>query len=99
MSLILLLIAHLAGDFIFQPQALAVKKKESFKYQIIHAIIYTISLLIVFALYLDISFVIIFTIASFIIHFIIDYVRIKIASDKKTSFQVIAFIIDQLLHL
>ncbi|HEY8444783.1 MAG TPA: DUF3307 domain-containing protein [Bacilli bacterium] len=99
MKIFLLLIAHCIGDFSLQPMALAVKKKESFKYQLLHSLIYTICLSLVFLLYTGILKFIVLFVLTFFIHLLIDYLRIIISKNKNATFQLIAFFGDQLLHI
>ena len=40
LAALILLIAHLLGDFYFQPSVLAEKKKESYAWLVLHALIY-----------------------------------------------------------
>lgn len=97
---ILFVIAHLLGDYVFQPYRLSEKKKESFKYVLLHCLIYTALSFFAVILIDEPIVYFIFPIIIFASHFVIDYIRIWF--DKKypgVRYQFISFIIDQALHL
>lgn len=96
----LLLIAHLVGDFILQPVSLVEKKKNSIKGMIIHSSIYTVLVTIMILLFGNIWELIFWPVVIFISHYLIDYLRIKIAkkyNQNNVSFW--SFIIDQSIHM
>ncbi|HHU55954.1 MAG TPA: DUF3307 domain-containing protein [Acholeplasmataceae bacterium] len=99
MKIVLLLIGHLIGDFVLQPECLAIKKKDSFKYQIIHAAIYAFVLGLVFILYDSFVKALVLFIITFVLHLLIDYLRITISENKNLRFQLITFVCDQLIHI
>ena len=84
-SLKLLLIAHLIGDFFLQPVKLVEQKKNSIKGLIIHTIIYTLMIASVLLLFGNIWEITFWTFLIFISHFAIDYVRIKINKNNKNN--------------
>lgn len=99
-SLKLLLIAHLIGDFFLQPVKLVEQKKNSIKGLIIHTIIYTLMIALVLLLFGNIWEIIFWTFLIFISHFAIDYVRIKInKNNKNNNIRFYSFVIDQLIHV
>lgn len=99
-SLKLLLIAHLIGDFFLQPVKLVEQKKNSIKGLIIHTIIYTLMIASVLLLFGNIWEITFWTFLIFISHFAIDYVRIKInKNNKNNNIRFYSFVIDQLIHV
>ena len=99
-SLKLLLIAHLIGDFFLQPVKLVEQKKNSIKGLIIHTIIYTLMITLVLLLFGNIWEITFWTFLIFISHFAIDCVRIKInKNNKNNSIRFYSFVIDQLIHV
>lgn len=99
-SLKLLLIAHLIGDFFLQPVKLVEQKKNSIKGLIIHTIIYTLMIALVLLLFGNIWEITFWAFLIFISHFAIDYVRIKInKNNKNNNIRFYSFVIDQLIHV
>ena len=99
-SLKLLLIAHLIGDFFLQPVKLVEQKKNSIKGLIIHTIIYTLMIALVLLLFGNIWEITFWTFLIFISHFAIDCVRIKInKNNKNNNIRFYSFVIDQLIHV
>lgn len=99
-SLKLLLIAHLIGDFFLQPVKLVEQKKNSIKGLIIHTIIYTLMIALVLLLFGNIWEITFWTFFIFISHFAIDYVRIKInKNNENNNIRFYSFVIDQLIHV
>ena len=99
-SLKLLLIAHLIGDFFLQPVKLVEQKKNSIKGLFIHTIIYTLMIALVLLLFGNIWEITFWTFLIFISHFAIDCVRIKINKNNKNNNIIFySFVIDQLIHV
>lgn len=99
-TLKLLLIAHLIGDFFLQPVKLVEQKKNSIKGLIIHTIIYTLMIALVLLLFGNIWEITFWTFLIFISHFAIDYVRIKKnKNNKNNNIRFYSFVIDQLIHV
>lgn len=99
-SLKLLLIAHLIGDFFLQPVKLVEQKKNSIKGLIIHTIIYTLMIALVLLLFGNIWEITFWTFLIFISHFAIDCVRIKInKNNKNNNIRFYSFVFDQLIHV
>ena len=100
MSFILFLLAHLLGDFTFQPKILVEMKKQRIGYQIMHSAIYAVLFMLVIVMFEDFPTTVLLTVSVFIIHFIIDFLRIK--SDNETKSQgihLMSFIMDQIIHI
>ena len=100
MSFILFLLAHLLGDFTFQPKILVEMKKQRIGYQIMHSAIYAVLFMLVIVMFEDFPTTVLLTASVFIIHFIIDFLRIK--SDNETKSQgnhFMSFILDQVIHI
>lgn len=95
----LLLIAHLLGDYFFQPSYLAEKKKKSIIGLIAHVLIYTLFIFLVLLQFGNVWEIICCSIIVFISHFLIDYYRVKLTKrcSERISFWI--FIIDQVLHI
>ena len=99
-SLKLLLIAHLIGDFFLQPVKLVEQKKNSIKGLIIHTLIYTLMIVLVLLLFGNIWEIIFWTLFILVSHFAIDYVRIKInKNNENNNIRFYSFVIDQLIHV
>lgn len=91
-----LLLAHLAGDFLFQPDKWVNEKKKrkgKSKYLYKHIGIHLLLLLIIFQL--DFSYWAVFLFIP-ISHYLIDWLKLLIVTKEN---QRIAFFIDQILHL
>lgn len=105
MEILLLLIAHFLGDFVFQSSRIAHKKMYNIKYFFLHCAIYSgIFLLPLLCFGPTVNIALIF-IAITITHALIDYGRIKIlkkmrknkADYKSKDFAI--FITDQVFHI
>lgn len=100
MNIVVFLIVHFLGDFVFQPNALVEMKSTKLRFQILHSLIYAILFMIVLSFLLSILYTLIGTVFMFGLHFIIDWLRIK--SDKENSskrFKFVSFILDQITHI
>ncbi len=93
------ILAHLLGDFVFQPTRLVLWKIKSNKGVFVHAFIhFVINLLILMPIIINGYFWLIYIIFGIsFLHFWID--KEKINYDLKHDKKVRPFIIDQLLHL
>lgn len=100
MNVIVFLICHFLGDFIFQPQVLVELKYAKLRYQVLHSLIYAVIFMVTFSFYLSIIYTLIGTVLVFTLHFVIDWLRIK--SDKENSsagFKLLSFSLDQVTHI
>lgn len=98
--LLFFLIAHFLGDYTLQPKKLVELKNEKIRYLFIHSFIYSILFFLILFIHSEILNALIFTVAVFIVHFIIDFLRILIGKEvvgEKKNFCM--FIIDQLVHI
>ena len=93
--LIVLLIAHILGDFFFQSPSLSDKKKESYPYVMLHSAIYAAPALLFFCFKLEWSLLWVALIYIFA-HFTIDSFKFKIETEDNVDW---VFVIDQILHL
>lgn len=102
MNLVLVIILfHVLGDFYLQPNRLAIKKESSYKYLIIHTVIYQLLFLLLpvlmgeFRIFLQVSIFMGF------VHFIIDSGKFFISKHYKSNEKALSkiFVIDQLLHI
>jgi hypothetical protein len=99
MILLYLILSHLIGDFVLQPNKLVHWKIKSKKGAFVHVLIHFIVNLLIFLPFLIKGYlwlIVVFFFMSFI-HFWIDEVKIKY--DLKYDKKVKAFILDQFLHL
>ena len=94
----LIILGHIIGDFYVQTDNIAEKKKISIKYMLLHCLVYSIILGIVFFI---ITKMIIETIGIIIIvlltHFVIDIFKRKF--DRKNRYEYMNFIADQAAHI
>lgn len=99
MILLLLFIAHLIGDFVFQTAKIATKKQNNFSELLYHSLLYAITV----GLFLGVSVNIYHAIIPFLIisisHFIIDFTRIFIEKKAKQQHKLLLFFIDQIMHI
>lgn len=99
MELILLLIAHLVGDFILQTSKTADNKNESRKHFLIHCGLYSASILLALIWFGPLVNVIIIFIIISISHMFIDFGRIRLLKNSKKNNELITFLIDQTIHI
>lgn len=89
-SLLMLLLAHLIGDFVFQTANWVTKKKNSFWWVFLHALVHALLayfLIGYWTLWL-------LPVIIFVSHTVIDFIKYKVKTDNLRS-----FIVDQLSHL
>jgi len=93
------ILAHLLGDFVFQPTSLVKWKMKSFKGTIVHAAVHFIITCLVLLPFILNGYSWLIFVAALIgfVHFLIDEAKINydLRHDEKAK----PFIIDQLLHL
>ncbi len=94
MLFLLLLFAHLLGDFYFQPQKLADQKEKKYAAVLLHSLIYAVFIGLAFAI-MDAPWWV-FVIAT-LSHWLID--SLKFTLRNKNFSKVTIFISDQALHL
>ena len=98
-TLLVLYTFHILGDFYFQSNNMAKKKKEHIGAFILHIVIYAISMSIIFLCAPVIRALISWTIIS-VSHLIIDKIRVSFdRNENHRKKSIISFIIDQVLHL
>lgn len=91
-----LIIAHVIGDFVLQPNSwVAAKKKDTYKskYFYFHGLVHLVALFVLLGFDFSYTLAIVFIISS---HLLIDWVKLTI-ENKKNSRSL--FVIDQLAHL
>jgi hypothetical protein len=97
---ILILLAHVIGDFTFQFKGLAKAKDKNVKYLLVHLVIYMIPMTLVLMLYGNIGTFIMCFFIIMISHFIIDFLKSKLSKKYFNAFSHnLFFIIDQGLHV
>lgn len=100
MILFILMAAHFLADFTFQPNALAKRKGESFKFLLLHSLIYTTVMVIAGFSTVTIKTMVLPLVIIVVSHFAIDWLRLIIDSKTKSAtVQFWSFIFDQALHL
>lgn len=97
---LLFLIFHFLADFTFQSQRLVDAKKSKFSFLVLHCIAYgilmAIPVILSFTILKGMAIIFIFI----ILHFAIDYIKIKTDTKQQNyKFQYFSFIIDQILHI
>jgi Protein of unknown function (DUF3307). len=95
----LILLGHLLGDFYFQTNHIATKKKQSNRYMQLHCLQYMIGIYLALIIITQ-HFVQGLIIAGIIgaLHLLVDDVKIK-ADSKKPELEYFIFVIDQLVHI
>ena len=96
--LVLMLIAHILGDFYFQTDKMASEKDNSLKGVIIHAIEYTFSVFLVMIPVINSNILILILYMS-LLHFIIDILKFFLLKRKIIKKTGMLFVCDQLLHI
>jgi hypothetical protein len=91
-----LVLGHMLGDFTFQLNIIARKKTLHWQWNALHAAIVTLSMLL-FAIPFGIK-VLFLVLANGVIHYFIDYWKIKITPEKPIH-ELFLFIGDQVVHL
>lgn len=100
MIFFLLCIAHLLGDFTFQPTALAENKKAQLRFLFLHACIYALAFAIVCFTFLSFHSVILSYGIIVLSHLMIDWTRTKIEKASCSgACALLSFFIDQALHI
>ena len=94
-----LILAHLLGDFVFQPSSLAMWKMKSMAGTLVHVLVhFAINLIILLPFLVNGYYWLIYVVAGICVtHFLID--EAKINYDLKHDKKVKPFVIDQLLHI
>ena len=97
----LLMIGHLLGDFYFQTNKLAEKKRISLRYTFLHSLLYSIIMFVVILLITGmykkyISFILIIGLSHFVVDGIKNIVYKKASIEKH---KLLLFVIDQIVHI
>ena len=101
-TLLIMLIAHFFGDYLFQPKSLANAKKDKLRWLLVHALLYTaaMSLLFVCAQWTAVLKPLALIAGT---HLAIDQIKIEVeqgCDDKKDALKLlICFCADQLMHI
>lgn len=94
----LVLLGHIIGDFYAQTDKIAEKKKSSIKYMLLHCLSYTFVMGMIFlVLSRQVGMALKISVFVMLGHFIIDMLKQKL--DKRTEYEYIFFLVDQLLHI
>lgn len=99
MLLLLLLTAHLMGDFICQSSKLAEEKQDEFSKLLFHSIMYAGIIGFALGTSVTISGAIIPFAIIITTHFIIDWIRISIEKRVDDNYKLHLFFVDQVLHI
>jgi len=94
-----LILAHLLGDFVFQPTRLVMWKIKSKKGVLVHVLVHFFTMIVILSPFIWVGYyeVILAALGISFIHFWID--EAKINFDLKHDTKVLPFLIDQLLHI
>lgn len=109
MSIILLIIAHLLGDFYLQPDGLVKKKRASFKYILLHGGIYAIPFIVLFfAPVPHMAITLLWLLLALAAHILVDWLKSLVQRHRRqtveedyrkdTTASLLIFFADQLLH-
>lgn len=98
---VLLLLAHIVGDFYLQCDFIAEKKRQGFRWLVLHGFMYYLGVIMVFASVMSRQVFVHSTLLS-ILHFLVDTLKYFLTTSRgsfreKESSKV--FILDQLTHL
>jgi len=100
-TLTLLLLGHVLGDFYFQWDNMATKKKENWKWLVGHGVVYALCMAgVMFTGIKYSSDLLVLTITVCALHILIDKLKVRIEKDSEwTRIKKRIFILDQLIHL
>lgn len=101
MVLALLFIAHLFGDFLFQPSKMVEGKKTKLFILLLHTAIYAVCFLVILMLCIQSDVIWYTLIVLSASHFIIDFLRVKVFKVGKEEHkkELYLFLCDQALHI
>ena len=101
MSFSLFLVAHWAGDFVFQTTSMALGKSKSIKWLTIHVLTYTAILLIFSVFTLPNDVILLYVLANGLLHWVTDFFTSKLAAkyfeQPRIFYPILGF--DQLIHV
>ena len=98
-TLLIMIIAHFIGDYLLQPEKLATDKAKKIKSLMVHALLYTAAMSLLFVCVQWTSVLIPLAIIA-VSHLVIDEVKIQVERRKAKAKEIlICFCIDQVLHL
>lgn len=97
--MILILLGHILGDFYVQTDKVAGKKRETFKYMLLHCLLYSTVMYIVMNILISNSNICIEIVSIIIVtHILIDVLKNKI-SMKIQKYDAAIFVLDQMIHI
>jgi len=101
MLIFILLIAHFISDFTFQTADLAEKKIKSFRYLVIHTLIYAGIFSIAIFPFVRFRRAIFFYLTIVLSHFFVDWIRktVENRNFNNKTVRFVSFIMDQALHI
>jgi hypothetical protein len=101
LTICLLLIAHIIGDFFLQTDRMAEKKKHLIRYLFIHGAVYTIPFLVLFLIENVLPIVIWGVIGIFITHVVLDFLKTRVFEKNEKSLwkPFLIFVTDQFMHI
>ena len=98
-TLLIMGIAHVIGDFLFQSESLANEKKKKQKSLLVHALLYTLAMSLLFVC-IRWNYALLPLVIIVFSHWIIDNIKIKIEQKlNNPKWLLITFCTDQCLHL
>lgn len=102
--IVLFMLGHVLGDFYLQSSEMAEKKEKEIKWVILHALLYSVTMLLICISYISLDIFVI-SIAASGIHFFIDFGKYFIVK-KLSKYQRMSekmqrrvFLVDQILHI
>ncbi|MEJ0054410.1 MAG: DUF3307 domain-containing protein [Bacteroidota bacterium] len=99
-TLILIFVAHWAGDFLLQTSSMAVGKSHSMKWLSVHVLVYSGTLFVFSLILFDLQVAAIFVLVNATLHWFTDFFTSKLASKYQNQprifYSVLGF--DQLVH-
>lgn len=99
MILFLLLAAHFLADFTLQPACLAKRKTESFKFLMLHSMIYAALIAVIGFTTVQTRVMMLPFVIIVLSHFVIDLIRIKLdAKFNSAGVRFWSFVFDQIVH-
>lgn len=99
--LLILIIGHIIGDYYLQSESLALKKKNSFKYLILHTVIIFLVNSLIYIIYSFQNDILVLLLMISSIHFVIDLLKMIFEKYilKEKALPKILFLLDQFLHI
>ena len=102
LMLFVLLTGHVLGDFYFQTDNMVEKRKTSFRYVLLHSLVYLVTMIAMAAIgFVDVKSAIAMALLAGLAHFVIDAVKYLVAhsEDNANWIHRHLFLVDQCVHI